>query len=178
MPFKPIISLLCLTTLLSACCDNPEPPLQGCCDIPGIHGTVGNAHVYVPNIFTPNGDGHNDYLFAYGDLFLVRLVSFQIRDKEGQVVFQALDQIPNDPISGWDGTINGVLKEGLYNITIQAEASDGTIGTLEGKVCNYPCKEMIAGEPISAQGCQFPSQVTDGYFDPTIPTNEESDCFE
>lgn len=178
MSIKSTLTLLCLTILLSACCDNPEPPLKGCCDTPAINTTVGNATLYVANIFTPNGDGLNDHLFPLGDLFLVRIISFQISDKEGQLVFQALDLTPNISHLGWDGkTVNGVIKEGLYNVTVQAEASDGTISTVEGKVCNFPCMDMSGGETISIQGCQFPTQVTDGQYNPNVHSGEGGDCF-
>ena len=178
MPHTSIFTFLCLTTLLIACHKDPDAPLQGCCDIPAINSTVGNAHIYLPNIFTPNGDGVNDYLWPYGDQFLISIISFQVRDKKGQLVYQAQDGIPNNPNVGWSGTVDGMIKEGMYSVTVQAKASDGTISTLEGKVCNFSCRDMDASDPLPIDGCQFPIQVTDGQFDPRLAPLENNDCFE
>ncbi|MEI6950793.1 gliding motility-associated C-terminal domain-containing protein, partial [Paraflavisolibacter sp. H34] len=57
--------------------------------------------VYVPNAFTPNGDGLNDVFKAlvYGN---VRSYSFQVYDRSGKVVFQT-----TTPGTGWNGAYRG-----------------------------------------------------------------------
>jgi gliding motility-associated-like protein len=176
MSVKSILPLLCLTFLITACRKDPVHALQGCCNEPGIGATIGNAQVFVANIFTPNGDGFNDYLWADGDEFLARIVSFQIKDKNGQLVYEIEDISSTDPSNGWDGKVNGEVKEGLYTVILQAEATDGTIATLEGKVCNFPCREKVDSELISLINCQYPHQGLNPLFEDWRV--EDLDCIE
>ncbi|HMC97376.1 MAG TPA: gliding motility-associated C-terminal domain-containing protein, partial [Flavobacteriales bacterium] len=61
------------------------------CDAPDI---------FVPNTFTPNGDGHNDVLFVRGHA--ISSLEFQVFDRWGEKVFETKDQA-----LGWDGTFEG-----------------------------------------------------------------------
>lgn len=56
--------------------------------------------IFVPNAFTPNGDGNNDVLFVRGR-FITDL-EFKVFDRWGEKVFETTDQA-----IGWDGTYNG-----------------------------------------------------------------------
>lgn len=58
----------------------------------------------------------------------------------------------------WDGKIDGTVRTGLYRINIILRATDGTIGTFETEVCNYPCGISEGGDMISMEGCRFPSE--------------------
>ena len=60
------------------------------------------SEIFVPNVFSPNGDGQNDKLYAN----LVGVKEFKIYrifNRAGQKVFET-----TNPAEGWDGTINGV----------------------------------------------------------------------
>jgi len=57
-------------------------------------------YIYIPNAFTPNGDGINDVLFVYGDV--ITEMYFAIFNRWGQIVFES-DNI----YEGWDGKFNG-----------------------------------------------------------------------
>ncbi len=57
--------------------------------------------IYVPEVFTPNGDGLNDKLDLYGDHFLD--LEFRIFNRWGEVVFYSTDITQK-----WDGTFRGV----------------------------------------------------------------------
>lgn len=60
------------------------------------HNVELGGEVYVPNIFSPNGDGHNDFLFVRGK-GIVEL-QFTIYDRWGEQVFST-----TDINVGWDG---------------------------------------------------------------------------
>lgn len=66
-------------------------------------------YVFVPNAFTPNGDGKNDVLYVRSDIVLE--VNFQIFDRWGEKVFET-----NNLETGWDGTFRGEPCEpGVYD---------------------------------------------------------------
>ena len=170
--------IACITLSIACKKDCNSNPLDGCCNTPAINAMVGNGHVYVPNVFTPNADGINDVLVIYGDQNIKLIRSFRVSDKEGASVFYSENTMLNDFIYTWDGTVNNQYKNGVYSIVMEVEALDGTIATLQGKVCNYRCLDMEGEDLISGEGCQFPVQGEDGIYNPDIPTFESSGCFE
>ena len=56
-----------------------------------------NTEFFIPNSFSPNGDGINDTLFVYGNCMTG--VSFKIFDRWGNQLFKS-----NDVTKGWDGS--------------------------------------------------------------------------
>jgi gliding motility-associated-like protein len=65
--------------------------------------------IYIPNAFTPNGDGRNDSFVGYAD-FLDEFI-FMVYDRWGKVIFST----STSPII-WDGTYKGTsVQIGLYN---------------------------------------------------------------
>jgi gliding motility-associated-like protein len=75
--------------------------------------------LYIPNVFTPNGDEINDtfYIPSYN------LVNFDLKifNRWGQLVFQTAD-----PLTGWDGSFKGQTISGVYVFILKAKGSDGT----------------------------------------------------
>ena len=59
-----------------------------------------NGELYVPNGFSPNGDGQNDVLYVRGGG--VTGMYWAIYDRWGERVFET-----SDPKQGWDGTYKG-----------------------------------------------------------------------
>ena len=53
-------------------------------------------YIYVPNAFSPNGDGNNDILYVRG--LWVEKIIFRIFDRWGELVFES-----NNIANGWDG---------------------------------------------------------------------------
>jgi len=69
--------------------------------------------IYIPNAFTPNGDGINDLFKPEGENF--SLLSMQIFDRYGNLIH---DQA--GPDAAWDGRRRGeMLQSGIYIYTIQ-----------------------------------------------------------
>ncbi len=57
---------------------------------------------FLPNVFSPNGDGKNDVLYLYGNG--IESMSLSIYDRWGQLVFYS-----NNQAYGWNGTYKGEL---------------------------------------------------------------------
>ena len=71
--------------------------------------------VFVPNTFTPNGDGVNDYFAFSGSDELQLIAHLKIFDRWGSIVFEKSNFQPFDEMAYWDGTANGAeLPEGTY----------------------------------------------------------------
>lgn len=56
--------------------------------------------VFIPNGFSPNGDGENDVLFVYSNFIMT--MELRIFNRWGEQVFESFDQS-----IGWDGTFEG-----------------------------------------------------------------------
>ena len=63
-----------------------------------------NSQVYIPNAFSPDGDGKNDVLLVRGSGIKI-VKNFRIYNRWGQVVFERANFQVNDPQFGWDGKI-------------------------------------------------------------------------
>lgn len=91
---------------------------QGCSAADSIN-IVNACYLDIPNAFSPNGDGLNDYFFPR-QLLGSRLTFFnmQIFDRWGQVIYQTLRLDGR----GWDGKFNGKLQpQGVYIYKIEAQ---------------------------------------------------------
>ncbi|MFY0252862.1 gliding motility-associated C-terminal domain-containing protein [Chitinophaga sp. 30R24] len=85
-------------------------------------------NIYVPNLFSPNGDGVNDIEYVYGTA--IAQLEFRIYNQWGQVVFSSKDQH-----TGWDGTMNGRRQPvGVYVYILKATMQDGTVITKKGNI--------------------------------------------
>jgi gliding motility-associated-like protein len=78
----------------------------------------------VPNVFSPNGDGINDFFQVKAQT--LRTFNGVITNRWGRTVFEWTDWETYE--SGWDGTIGGGSKAspGVYFYIIIAEGMDGT----------------------------------------------------
>ncbi len=87
---------------------------------------------FVPNLFTPNGDGKNDELKIYG-LTHAREFHFAVYNREGSVVFESND-LTTVVSRGWDGSRQGIQQPpGLYYWKIEGTYDNGSPLYLNGK---------------------------------------------
>ncbi len=67
--------------------------------------------VYIPNVFTPDGDGLNDMVTVYANKNVVIVKEWFIFDRWGEVVFRGVDFNPNTDQEGWNGMFKGRLAD-------------------------------------------------------------------
>jgi large repetitive protein len=93
-----------------------------------------SSQLFVPNAFTPDGDGINDLLVVRAKG--VKLVkSFRIFNRWGQVVFERSNFTPNSDTHGWNGSVNGIAAPpDVYVYTCEVVCEDGTPYTYKGNV--------------------------------------------
>ncbi|MDQ6757084.1 MAG: PKD domain-containing protein [Bacteroidota bacterium] len=86
-------------------------------DTISVHVYKVNSGLYVPNAFTPNGNGKND-VFKPIPIGIKQINYFKVFNRWGQMVFSTTDQN-----AGWDGTFKGHPQDSAVYVWI-AEGVD------------------------------------------------------
>lgn len=60
------------------------------------------SNIFVPNVFTPNTDGFNDFFELYGNREGIAFLEIQLFNRWGEIIYQS-----NDHYFRWDGTYKG-----------------------------------------------------------------------
>jgi gliding motility-associated-like protein len=95
----------------------------------------GEDLIYVPNAFSPNVDGVNDYFQLFPSCVVLTIKKLAVYDRWGKMVFSAGPINPDDPREFWDGQINGKKAgTGTYVWQTEIELVDGTSRMLVGEV--------------------------------------------
>jgi gliding motility-associated-like protein len=85
-------------------------------------------YVFVPNAFSPNGDGENDVLFVRGPM--IEGMVFRIFDRWGEMVFESTDRN-----FGWDGNFRGKrLDPDVYDYYLKAICIGGEESIIKGNI--------------------------------------------
>ena len=94
-----------------------------------------NADVYVPNIFSPNGDGVNEVFSLFSGEQITNVKTMLLFDRWGDFVYQGTNLSLNDPSQGWDGYYKGKpMDTGVYVFYAEVELVDGSVKEMEGEV--------------------------------------------
>lgn len=104
--------------------------IQGCSDVDSVfvEREVPPSVLFIPTIFSPNGDGLNDDLCVLSDR--VVHLKLEIYNRWGEMVFQS-----NDQGSCWDGTYEGApVASGAYVYHLQASLDDGELVVNSGNL--------------------------------------------
>jgi len=89
------------------------------------------TEIWVPNAFTPNADGRNDYFFAQG--IEIHTFTIAVYNRWGELVFRSenIDQ-------KWDGRHNGLLCEGgIYNYIIRYNGRVNHFASSNGRLTGH-----------------------------------------
>ena len=90
--------------------------------------------IFIPNIFTPDGDGINDGFTLFTNAYIV-IEELAVYDRWGQLIFESRDVVPNDPSAGWDGRSRGqLLPNGVYIYSFLIKYPDGSSEYLKGAI--------------------------------------------
>ena len=96
-----------------------------------------NRNVYIPNIFSPNGDGRNDDFAVFACLGVKTITSARLFDRWGGLLYEGtlLDPACLNGTRLWDGSKNGeTMPPGVYVYMIEIEFLDGVVLTYRGDV--------------------------------------------
>jgi gliding motility-associated-like protein len=109
---------------------------NGCKNIGNVQVVVicKDANVFIPNTFSPNGDGSNDKFYIRGR-GLDRVKSLRIFNRWGEVVFEQTNFPVNDPVYGWDGKYKGhEAVPDVYVYQVEVFCDNSQIIQLDGNI--------------------------------------------
>jgi gliding motility-associated-like protein len=120
------------TTTYSVSAKGPE----GCTEKARVTVRVAsNRKVFIPNVFTPNSDGNNDYFYPFTARNVNKINYMRIFNRWGEMVFETKDFQPNEQQSGWDGKHKGVnLAPDVYVYVLEVELKNGITEVYKGDV--------------------------------------------
>jgi gliding motility-associated-like protein len=88
----------------------------------------GDPFIYIPNAFSPNGDGENEVLYVRGSL--IAEMEWRIFDRWGELVFESYSRL-----DGWDGTFRGKpMDPDVYDYYLKVTCVDGVENIIKGNV--------------------------------------------
>jgi gliding motility-associated-like protein len=92
--------------------------------------------IYIPNIFSPDFDGYNDYFTIFGPVPAVQAVEqLLVFDRWGALVFERENLPFNSLGTGWDGRFRGKeMPTGVYTYLAKIRFLDGEIVAYAGEV--------------------------------------------
>ncbi|MBV4358182.1 T9SS type B sorting domain-containing protein [Pinibacter aurantiacus] len=102
---------------------------DGCYDSTSQKIVVNSCdNIFIPNSFTPNGDGHNDQFKLYAGN--VKEMKMMIFNQWGQKIFETTNMA-----NGWDGTLNGKpMPSGVYMYVCRIILTSGDIVDKKGSI--------------------------------------------
>ena len=137
---------------ISLTCDSCESPVASMMStttytvtVTTIHGCTASDtvtiylfcdknQVYIPNSFTPNGDGQNDVFYPRGS-GISNIKTFRIYNRWGELMFERQNISINDVSNAWDGSYNGSAPHpDVYVYLIDAVCDTGEPIFIKGDV--------------------------------------------
>ncbi|MEO6284937.1 MAG: hypothetical protein ABIN80_15485 [Dyadobacter sp.] len=163
--------------------DQPKPISQEyepCCGTQPVEFSYEKKRIYVPNVFTPNKDGVNDYFLPFVNDIVTDVWGFTVYSAIGDTI---LYQRPyfNSKMAvqdyGWDGLRpDGSRYKGLFKYKMRVDDIEARKHIVEGQACAIICGNKSEVFKTKA-GCYYPVQAgNDGTVDKSIAAAEK-DCF-
>lgn len=95
---------------------------------------VAQTNLYFPNVFNPRS-AEDNYFTLFAGQGVSRIVSLQIFDRGGNLVFEKRNFQPNDPLKGWNGIWGDrMAPSGVYPWVAKVEFLNGNEQHYSGSV--------------------------------------------
>ena len=96
--------------------------------------TCDGTNVFIPNTFSPNGDGSNEIFYPRGTgLFSIK--TFRIFNRWGEQVYERYGFKANDENAGWDGTFKGKkLMPDVYVYMMDVQCENNSVLVYKGNI--------------------------------------------
>ena len=91
--------------------------------------------VFIPNAFSPNNDGHNDRITIFTGEDVVKIKTFNIFNRWGELVYEVYNFPPNDLTFGWDGKYRSQeMNSAVFAYVVEVEFIDGEVKLFTGDI--------------------------------------------
>ncbi|MCB0598731.1 MAG: gliding motility-associated C-terminal domain-containing protein, partial [Phaeodactylibacter sp.] len=92
-------------------------------------------NVFIPNVFSPNGDGYNDVFMIFAGKEVKEVQSFKVFTRWGESIFEDFNFRPNNPAHGWDGVFRDQpMNDAVFAYFAEIEMVDGQVVVFKGDV--------------------------------------------
>ncbi|HVF96507.1 MAG TPA: PKD domain-containing protein, partial [Flavisolibacter sp.] len=99
-----------------------------------INTVCNGGNLFIPNTFSPNGDGKNDIFHPRGS-GVNKVKSLKVYNRWGETVFSAANLDVNDASAGWDGRYKGLgLPPDVYVYTCEVVCMNNEVLIYNGNV--------------------------------------------
>lgn len=189
-----VICLLNVSLLMAQNGKDTLPKIyEGCCGTKPYEFSYGNAKVFIPNVFTPNGDGLNDIFMPFISNDIIEVQDYSILCANGDTLLFSRPTFKYDEYEkyAWNGnrfTGSGVFASeyiGMFKYGMRLINAAGRSQVLEGEACVIRCgKEAKVFK--NRDGCFYADQAEavdnkgngkgNGKLDKTKKTAEK-DCY-
>jgi gliding motility-associated-like protein len=109
---------------------------EGCMskDVVNVFATCTGDNLFIPNTFSPNGDGINEVFYPRGR-GIEKIRSMKIFSRWGQLIYLKENFLANDQNAAWNGKRQGqFVTPDVYVYMIDLVCENGNIITLKGDV--------------------------------------------
>jgi gliding motility-associated-like protein len=110
--------------------------IDGCIAVDSVFIAVSKFRkLFVPNVFSPNFDGLNDFFTIFGGPEVAMIRQFSVFNRWGALVFDTRNIEPGIESLGWNGTFKGKDQNtGVYVWMIEVEFIDGVVLRYSGSI--------------------------------------------
>jgi gliding motility-associated-like protein len=103
-------------------------------DVINVRVTQG-IEVFIPNVFSPNGDGVNDFFTIFASEIITEIASLRIYSRTGNLLFDGKSLVPGDEMMGWDGKHRDqYMTSGVFIYQAVVKRRDGKLFPLQGTI--------------------------------------------
>ena len=109
---------------------------EGCTEKANITvRVISNRKIFVPNVFSPDDDGNNDFFYPFAGKNIKQITSFRIFNRWGEMVFENKGFQTDIASAGWDGKYKGEkLNTDVYIWSMEIELGNGIKELYKGDV--------------------------------------------
>ncbi len=91
--------------------------------------------LFIPTAFDPRSTTEDNTFRVFAGDHIASIISFDIYDRWGNLVFNAENVNPDDPEAGWNGVFRGeIVNSGVYIYNLTLEMQDQTTDTFTGSI--------------------------------------------